>query len=96
MYNKTHTYIYCVISAVARSNIALNQRASQPHNVTWNGWTWTADYAVDGCILANDPDNQQCCSTSDPGVGVPNWWRVDFDQYYIIDEGVIIGRSGNT
>ena len=50
---------------------------------------------MDGCILANDPDNQKCCSTSDPGVGVPNWWRVDFDQYYIIDEGEITGRSGN-
>ena len=50
---------------------------------------------MDGCTLANDPDNQRCCSTSDPGVGLPNWWRVDFDQYYIIDEGIITGRSGN-
>ena len=50
---------------------------------------------MDGCTLASDPDNQRCCSTSDPGVGLPNWWRVEFDQYYIIDEGIITGRSGN-
>ena len=53
---------------------------------------------MDNCTLADNPDWQYCCSTSDAGSGaaVPNWWRVDFDQYYTIDEGVITGRSGNT
>ena len=49
---------------------------------------------MDGCDLADNPDFQYCCSTSDPGFGQPNWWRVDFDKYYLIDEGVITGRSG--
>ena len=84
-------YLYVV---AIRSNIALNQRATQTHNSTWNGWTWTADHAVDGCSRADDPDNQYCCSTSDVGYNQPNWWRVDFDRYYRIDEGIITGRSG--
>lgn len=49
---------------------------------------------MDGCALADDPDNQRCCSTSDPGPGAPNFWRVDFDQSYLIDRVVVIGRSG--
>ena len=93
-HNFCTTLFYRYPIAVARSNIALNQRASQTHNSTWNGWTWTADYAVDGCRLADNPDDQQCCSTSDDGWNLPNWWRVDFDQHYLIDEGVITGRSG--
>ena len=51
---------------------------------------------MDGCALADDPDNQHCCSTSEPGIGLSNWWRVDFDQYYRIDRGVITGRSGSS
>ena len=50
---------------------------------------------MDGCRLADNPDNQYCCSTSDDGWNLLNWWRVDFDQYYVIDEAVITGRSGN-
>lgn len=49
---------------------------------------------MDGCKLADDPDNQYCCSTSDPEQGEPNFWRVDFDQVYEIDRAVVIGRSG--
>lgn len=50
---------------------------------------------MDGCALADIPDEQECCSTSQPTQGqTDNYWRVEFDKLYDIDRVIITGRSG--
>ena len=94
-----HTGLFLILlfcSSFPATNVALNQSANQTEDVVWNGWTWSADKAVDGCTLANDPDNQFCCSTSQPTQGqAENWWRVELSRLYVISRVVITGRSGN-
>ena len=81
---------------VLAANVALGKPASQTEDVIWNGWTWSADKAVDGCVDSDDPNNQECCCTSQPTQGQSeNWWRVSLLQFYTIDYIIVIGRSGN-
>ena len=78
------------------TNVALGKHANQTEDVTWNGWVWSADKAVDGCTDADRPDDQECCSTSLPTQGQPiNIWSVYLLALYDIESITIIGRSGN-
>ncbi|XP_045206721.2 multiple epidermal growth factor-like domains protein 10 [Mercenaria mercenaria] len=73
-------------------NIALNKPATQL------GAYWPADKAVDGCILRDNPELQQCCAASDGGLlgGSDNFWQVDLQQAYIIGLIVVYGRASTS
>lgn len=57
------------------------------------GWTWSADKAVDGCYLRDDPNNvnDQCCATSD--ATTDNYWEVNLLGQYLVDQIVIYSRG---
>ena len=70
----------------------MNKSASHLSSLNYAGFNWTADKAVDGCLLRDDPDTQQCCSCSE-GAGTDNFWRVDLGQQYTVNDIVIYGRQ---
>lgn len=72
--------------------MALNKPAEQLTDLDYL-WFWTADKAVDGCYLRNDPNNinDQCCATSDAFAG--NYWKVDLVGTYMVDQIVIYSRG---
>ena len=77
------------------TNVALGKYANQTEDVTYNGWTWSADKAVDGCTDADRPDEQECCSTSLTTQGQPeNLWSVYLLAPYDIERITITGRNG--
>ena len=77
------------------TNVALGKPATQTKDENYAGWTWSADYAVDGCKDRDSPDSQQCCSTSIPNYPkTENKWSVDLLGPYVIDRIIIFGRSG--
>ena len=88
----THSNLHII----ANSNIAFQKPSNQTEDVVYNGWIWSADKAVDGCTDSDDPNSQECCSTSLPTQGqVENRWSVFLLQIYVIDYIIVIGRSGN-
>ena len=70
-------------------NVALNKPATQFSTLDYF-FFWTADKAVDGCLLRDDPDNQQCCSATEGGF--ENFWTVDLQEQYLVYRIVVTGR----
>ena len=77
------------------TNVAFNKTASQLQTVNQNGFEWTADKAVDGCILRDNPEIQRCCSSTQ-GTANVNFWMVDLGRPYIISELIIYGKFPST
>ena len=70
-------------------NVALNKPATQFSTLDYL-FFWTADKAVDGCLLRDDPDNQQCCSATEGGP--ENFWTVDLQGQYLVSRIIVTGR----
>ena len=84
-----------LLSAVV--NVARDKPAEQKRDYT-GYFTWSADKAVDGCYLRDDPEVQGCCSLSvldlyfdDPA---DNYWRLNLTQLYQVESIVIYARTG--
>ena len=94
MYHLSYLTIY-FLSAVV--NVATGKPAEQKR--AWvDHFTWSAEKAVDGCYLRDDPENEECCSASvlDPGLDDPadNYWRLNLTQLYQVESIVIYARIG--
>lgn len=74
--------------------MALNKPAEQQNDLVYI-WVWSADKAVDGCYLRDNPNNptDQCCATSDESLGTPNYWKVYLVGQYLVDQVVIYTRG---
>ena len=75
--------------SLAGANVALNKTATQFSDLDYI-FFWTADKAVDGCSLRDDPDNQECCSATQGGM--ENFWTVDLEQQYLVNRIAITAR----
>ena len=78
-------------------NVALNKPAYQHTDVYWDRFFWTADKAVDNCLLRDLPDYQRCCSSSQPlkDTEYPeNYWRLNLTRPYEVVKIEIYAREG--
>ena len=73
-------------------NVALRKPVSQSDTLTWGGFTWIADKAVDGCLQRNDPNKQKCCSCSSKDGKVVDW-RLNLTKEYRVERITIYGRT---
>ena len=77
------------------TNVAYLKPATQNNDETYEGWNWTAAYAVEGCTDRDNLVGQTCCSSAVPsGQEQDTYWSVDLLGLYIIDLIIIFGRSG--
>jgi hypothetical protein len=76
-------------------NVAPGQMATHRNDLTYNGFAWTADKAIDGCYDRDNPDVSRCCSCSEQVVPGDNFWQLTFSQTQALMKINIFGRGGN-
>lgn len=77
----------------------MDKPAEQYSTLNYNGFNWTAHKAVDGCLLRDDPDSQQCCSATQVNQAAQqpnNFWRVNLTRQYKVEKMDIYARIANT
>ncbi|KAL3879933.1 hypothetical protein ACJMK2_032209, partial [Sinanodonta woodiana] len=73
-------------------NFALHKSAKQSTTLTYNGFNWTADKAVDGNNNGSDPDNSKTCSATEV-VFMNHTWEVDLGVDILVTKITVYGRS---
>lgn len=58
------------------------------------GTYWPAGRAVDGCLLRDMPDTQNCCSASNVTVAqkTTNYWKLNLQEQFEVQQVDIYGR----
>ncbi|XP_045209797.2 uncharacterized protein LOC123561470 [Mercenaria mercenaria] len=81
------------VSSGGGVNVAFGQMATQREPLNYNGFSWTADKAVDGCYDRATPDISRCCSCSQQVDLGDNFWRLTFTETQILMKLNIFGRG---
>ena len=90
--------VYVKFDFLSVVNVAVNQTATQQNTLNYGppggeAFDWTADKAVDNCLLRDDADTQQCCSATDADPTI-NYWDLTLARRYEIEEIKIYARTG--
>ena len=87
------TSILSLFLETGMKNVALHKPANQSYPFTDDQFTWTADKAVDGCLLRN-PYKGRCCSCT--GSFIDNYWHLNLKDTYQVQRIDIYGRNDLT
>ncbi|KAL3879938.1 hypothetical protein ACJMK2_032214 [Sinanodonta woodiana] len=74
-------------------NFALHKSANQSTTLTYNGFNWTADKAVDGNRDGSVPDMSRTCSATIQIFNVNHTWEVDIGFPIIVQTITVYGRT---